>query len=409
MAKNSKKHGSQPSIAKEKESFKIPKKNRLLHGDSDDDELGQKPARIVHSANKFTCNANSSVDRIFKPEQLLAAEFHSLCNDFSRLCMYSVTQQTWGRHCSAWKLYNEFCNNFNVKNSLPISVEYARAFVTWAVTKKKLKSNTVKTYVSSLNVAHNLGKVARRNLNSDPCVKMVLKGAKNYSDFMLPVKKDRIPMSVDLLTILGHRLSRLNWTNFSKQVFWTACMTSFFSACRMGEILSPYEKNFDPSTTLLWENVKFCENNDILVLVPYSKTTGFQGKLLDLYPIESKALCPTAALKRLKKLSITDNIFADKKPGFTFKSGKFLTKAKMNKCLAEILKDFVSDSHKITGHSFRSAIPTALSSQPDCQTATVIQEWGGWVSSSFENYSKSERERRKYLFEEIKNYLFRDY
>ena len=93
---------------------------------------------------------------------------------------------------------------------------------------------------------------------------------------------------------------------------------------------------------------------------------------------------------------------------FTFKSGKFLTKAKMNKCLAEILKDFVSDSHKITGHSFRSAIPTALSSQPDSQTATVIQEWGGWVSSSFENYSKSERERRKYLFEEIKNYLFRD-
>ena len=112
--------------------------------------------------------------------------------------------------------------------------------------------------------------------------------------------------------------------------------------------MSPYEKNFDPSTTLLWENVKFCENNDILVLVPYSKTTGFQGKLLDLYPIESKALCPTAALKRLKKLSITDNIYADKKPVFTFKSGKFLTKAKMNKCLAEILKDFVSDSHKIS-------------------------------------------------------------
>ena len=87
--------------------------------------------------------------------------------------------------------------------------------MTWAVAKKKLKSNTVKTYVSSLNVAHNLGNVASSNLNSDPCVKMVLKGAKNYSDFMLPTKKNRIPMSVDLLTILGHRLSRLNWTDSS--------------------------------------------------------------------------------------------------------------------------------------------------------------------------------------------------
>ena len=141
----------------------------------------------------------------------------------------------------------------------------------------------------------------------------------------------------------------------------------------MGEILSPSEKSFDPSTTLLWENVKFCDNNEIIVLVPYSKTTGFQGKLLDLYPLDKKALCPTAAMKRLKRLSITDNTFSDKKPVFNFKSGKFLTKAKLNKYLAEILKDFVDDSHKITG----SGIPTALSSQPDSQTATIIQEWGG--------------------------------
>ena len=138
--------------------------------------------------------------------------------------------------------------------------------------------------------------------------------------------------------------------------------------------MSPSEKSFDPSTTLLWENVKFCDNNEIIVLVPYSKTTGFQGKLLDLYPLNKKALCPTAAMKRLKRLSITDNTFSDKKPVFNFKSGKFLTKAKLNKYLAEILKDFVDDSHKITG----SVIPTALSSQPDSQTSTIIQEWGGW-------------------------------
>ena len=75
---------------------------------------------------------------------------------------------------------------------MPIKIEFARAFVTWAVTKKKLKSTTVKAYVSSFNIDRPLqyiGNFEEKNLNSDPCIKLALKGAKNLIDCTLTPQK----------------------------------------------------------------------------------------------------------------------------------------------------------------------------------------------------------------------------
>ena len=148
-------------------------------------------------------------------------------------------------------MYSDFCAAYRVKFELPIKVEFARAFVTWAAAKKNLKSSTIKSYVSSLNIAHAISNTASPNLSSDSCVKLAIKGAKNSVDPKLFPRPSRIPMSYDLLVILGHRISSLNWGKFAKQVLWTACTTSFFSSCRMGEILPSSENCFDPDTTVL--------------------------------------------------------------------------------------------------------------------------------------------------------------
>ena len=101
----------------------------------------------------------------------------SLCSDFDRLVIHSATKQTWAKHCSAWALFDEFCTIFGIKFELPISPELARAFVTWALSKKKLKSSTVRSYISSVNKTHILGNIKNVNLSSDPCIKLLLKGA----------------------------------------------------------------------------------------------------------------------------------------------------------------------------------------------------------------------------------------
>ena len=110
----------------------------------------------------------------------------------------------------------------------------------------------------------------------------------------------------------------------------------------------------------------------------------------------------------MRKLAIKLDLFDDKKPVFSFMSGKFLTKAKLNSVLAEILGDFTDTRHKITGYSFRAAIPSALASHPNASNSAIVKEWGGWVSSSFELYTKNEREKRRHLFKIVTECLFCD-
>ena len=98
----------------------------------------------------------------------------------------------------------------------------------------------------------------------------------------------------------------------------------------MGELVPTYEKSFDPSTTLRWENVKFLENGEILMFIPYSKSTGYKGKVVDVFKIENDKNCPAASLHRLKCMVEKNGYFSKNKPIFSFPSGKNLTKKKLN-------------------------------------------------------------------------------
>ena len=274
---------------------------------------------------------------------------------------------------------------------LPITVKYARAFATWAVSKRKLKDTTVRSYISSLNVAHVLSNSSNTNLNSDPCVKFAFKGADNIRCTSGLCKRDRLPMNIHLLNILRHRISELSWSPFSKQIFWAACTICFFTSCRMGELVPTNERSFDPATTLLWGNIRKINDTEFLLFIPYSKTTGFKGKIVDIFEIKGDKNCPAATLRRLWKMAINNKGFCVDKPVFSFCSWKNLTKKQINLWLGTLLDDFVDSNHKITGHSFRAGIPSTLASFPDDYTVKVIKEWGMWESNSYTVTSLSEK------------------
>ena len=109
----------------------------------------------------------------------------------------------------------------------------------------------------------------------------------------------------------------------------------------MGELLPSFERNFDPKTTLLWGNVKFMSENEILILIPYCKTKGFEGKLIDLYPLPGDSKCPVAAISLLKKLASKLGFSNNEDPVFAFKQGKNLTKESLNRILKSLIGDFV--------------------------------------------------------------------
>ena len=384
----------------EGQASSTPRLNPLFEPSSDDEELGQE---LHHSIdyNKFVGTPVGKVGQILNAKKLLDDDTKALCKDLEKLVMYSATKQTWSRHCSAWSLFDAFCKEYSISNSLPTKVETARAFSTWAISKKGLSSGTVKAYLSSLNVANTIGSCNSQNLNSDPCMKMILKGAKNLEGISCKKPIVRLPMNIDLLDILGHRICSSNWGNFSKQVLWAACVTSFYTSCRMGELLPTHDNGFDPFTTLLWHNIKFRDENEILVFVPFSKTTGFNGKILDIYPVPGSSSCPSAALTKLRNLAIKEGIFDPEKPVFALRSSKNLTKAMLNKKLKELLGDFCDDFHTFTGHSFRAAIPSLISSHPDKSTVSELKDWGSWESNSYRSYLRDVRENRKKLFSKI--------
>ena len=403
-AKNSKERSGDPQKDKRHQSGRAG--SSAAAEDSEDESLGQVQTKPASNPYKFCGEANSSILYMIKSDVLLPPDMSILRKDFENLILYSASKQTWAKHCSAWRLYTEFCKDFKSSFKLPIPVEYARAFVTWAISRKKLRDSTIKSYISSLNIAHHLSNTYHVNLNSDPCLKMALKRGQNIQAKFSPLKPDRLPMNVFLLEVLCHRISQLPWSHFSKQVLWTACTLSFFTSCRMGELVPSLEKDFDPATTLKWENVLFLENKDILIFIPYSKTTGFDGKILDVFRIKGNNNCPASALKKLRKMLEEKGVFSMEKPVFSFLSGKNLTKAKINSWLASLLHDFTDPFHKITGHSFRAGIPSCIACSPDKDTVSIIKEWGQWESSSYDKYVKLEREKKKSIFEKILSCLY---
>lgn len=305
-------------------------------------------------------------------------------------------------------MMNSFCDgNFSSK-PWPFAIEHFRAFVTWGLKVKNLSPNTIKSYLSSIRLAHTLDSVPCPDFNGDALLKMLLKGGENQSSLKSKTPYLRPAMSINALLILGHKLANNHWTTFSRQVVWAACVTCFFASCRMGEILAPSAQNFDKFTTLQWKHVQFNANNsnNVTIFLPFTKTQGLKGESIDLFGFRPSMCCPVAALRKLKELALTANIYNENLPVFTFMSGKFLTTVKLNKILECYFFD-CSDGGKIkfSCHSFRAAIPTLISSHPNRSHVADILEWGRWSSQSYKGYLKLEKDRKKYLFDKIANML----
>ena len=403
VTKNKKKKTAGTEKSSSSGSYKIPKKMSAVEPDSEDEARG---TTFYNSSRKFGDTANRQIHSIINSKALLPNEMSSLCENMEKLIIGSVSNQTWAKHNSALNLYKEFCKIFSVKFVMPVAPEYIRAFATWAISARKLKSSTVKSYISSINVAHTLCNFSTSKLSSDPCLKMILKGAENTSITGAECKTNRLPMNIHLLNILGHKIAQLDWAVFSKQVVWTACIVSFFSSCRMGELLPEKEFSYDPLTTLTWSKVNFVSKTEVVIFIPYTKTTGFKGKLIDIFKVNINGICPAAAMHRLKYLASLENLYKPENPVFSFKNGIFLTRKKLNFYLATLLDEFTDPFHKITGHSFRAGIPSALAASSYSNYITDIKDWGHWSSDSYLLYTKQESEKRKTLFNRIVKSLF---
>ena len=273
----------------------------------------------------------------------------------------------------------------------------------WCVGSRNLQTSTVRTYLSSLRFAHHLKGMSSDHLDNDKILALLLRGAEHHSLLSTTVSSTRRVVTFPLLLTLGHRIANSPWDPLSKQVIWAASCTAFFGSTRLGEILASEENDFSPSSDLTWADVRFTDSPDsILMRLKQPKSGEKEGEFVDLFTFSGYNCCPVAALRELRDQQIAAGTYHPSLPVFRFKSGANLTTAHFNKVLANLLSDLCSPGNNtITCHSFRSGIPSIVSTFPDLATSDLIKGWGRWKSECYTLYTRLQLSQRSNIFEQI--------
>ena len=177
---------------------------------------------------------------------------------------------------------------------------------------------------------------------------------------------------------------------------WACCSTAFFGSFRVGELVSAKSKQYDKTSTLLWEDISKGKECWKIHLKNPKSNQNFETVYLFPFPI--KKLCPIRALKKLEKKQKRRGAWAVNKPVFRLNSGKNITKRFLNSVLSDVFKNA---KHKISCKSFRCGIPSSLGNLPEIANDQHIKGWGRWNSNSFLRYEHFGIHQKKWIYQKI--------
>jgi hypothetical protein len=280
-----------------------------------------------------------------------------------------------------------------------MSLDFLTNFACWALLEKNLKPQTVLSYIASVKAAH---KFRGLEINCDDYVlKSIVRGAENMNMYELVSKGVRKVMTLPLLKVIGHQLTKLQWSTDSKQVVWSACVIAFFGSLRLGEILAQKESEFNAKETLLWNDIKFRKDNSLLIHIKIDKCRNKNGSYVDLFEFKGHGCCPISVLKKLQEFRNNPN-----SPVFQFKNGKLLTPLTLNKIVRDLLRPIIGNAADlISGHSFRAGVASAMANDPEAANDRDIKSWGRWTSESYLLYTRLKLKQKKALFNKIRSVL----
>jgi hypothetical protein len=303
---------------------------------------------------------------------------------------------SWKKHAAALNCFKKFLSVKNLQCEWPISAKILEQFIVFSSQTQKLKHDTIKSYLSSLNFYQKLrGLEPEKSFIST----VMLKGIKNLEFYQDLIKPARKAMTMPVLKLLSHAIATSDWSKTCKQVYWTAFSVAFFGSFRFGELLSTTATSFNISETLMWRDVVFEEDAAILhVKIPKSKNE--KGEFIELFEISDNRYCPVSALKRLKaisKFSCDPN-----SPVFRFDDGTMLSSYFLNKTLVSLLTPVLGETAKMfSGHSFRAGVPSALANSPEIASDSEIMLWGRWSSRSYKLYMRLNSKQKRHIYKKL--------
>jgi hypothetical protein len=328
-----------------------------------------------------------------------------LQNDMYKLLNASLASHTWLKYQSGWNAFKDFEKYTAMAYEFPLSKEVLRAFTVWCLAERRLKPTSTKAYLSALSCLQKL--LGHGSFDPhDSLVAALLKGSENLLALSGSWSNKRRVMTLPLLRHLGHNITMTSWDRVSRQTVWSACVTAFFGSFRMGEILAPSDFSCDPATTLTWSSVLFRADNSVLICLKSPKSGAKDGEFVDLFSFPGMGCCPVLVLQSQLRSQQSIGRGRPSDPVFVFSSGRFLSPTHFNVLLRQLLADICDFSKDvISGHSFRAAIPSAVSRNPDLASSSEVQGWGRWKSDCYNTYIRLRVDQKRSIFEKIVNAL----
>uniref|UniRef100_A0A7M5X165 SAP domain-containing protein n=1 Tax=Clytia hemisphaerica TaxID=252671 RepID=A0A7M5X165_9CNID len=253
-------------------------------------------------------------------------DIHTLTKKMHQLLSNSLAPRTNTQYHRCTSNYLLFCRHHNLQ-AFPI-VELNLMLFTTFLSEHSSHSN-IKVHLSSIKF-HDIRHGYHTQLPPLPRLYLLIRSIKRTHG-STHSKPKRQPITIETLTSIYQHLQSSNLNNHDRQMLWTACTTAFFGFLRSSEYVSPSSHEYDPSSTLLYNDITHMASK-VHISIKSSKTDPFRhGCILRLCPT-NHPICPVTALKEYCRIHLKKS-----GPLFIFSNGCFLTRRKLNEFLQSTL------------------------------------------------------------------------
>lgn len=314
----------------------------------------------------------------------------------------------FGLAATSWKTYETVARHVVACQKdigrampMPFSVGDVLTFLAWLVHRRGVRAKTVMVYMSGLRMLHFQCGFFDIQLQCQ-IVKHIVTGLKQRDLLADKIsgKVGRLPVTLEVLRKIRVRLQRSNFPLHRRRLIWAVCAIGFSGSFRVHELLSRKPDEFDPTSTLLAQDVGLsCFGRQrfkvLKIFLKAPKEARLRhGIAVDLFKTDSY-ICPILALE--KYLTSPFLRLAPGKPLFRMTNGMAYTGASFNADLSRLLRGCYSG--RITSHSLRAGLATEMArvgySEED------IMAVGRWHSTAYLQYVKGGRLKRMKVAQEL--------
>ena len=250
---------------------------------------------------------------------------------------------------------------------LPFNCTKMLTFVGWMI-ERGLKSSSMSSYISALRMYH-IALGFNEPVLREPIIKLILKGRSNWDAVSKKINGEvgRLPVTKAVLKLIKKMTIKASYSNEGKLIIWAIVTILWSGSFRVHEILARSQGEYDPQTTLMWEDVKeekVCLDGTYITALsfriksPKIDRVG-NGDFIEIY--ETKLFnCLITAFRKWKDNSrVTWKLNL---PVFQLNQHKCYSGQVFNKRLAELTKDLSKHMKggKITSHSCRAGVASEM-------------------------------------------------